>query len=95
MQPDVDDEADAKAEQTSAPQGPRDDVSRTMDLLVWGRKNGFRIGPTVKVGTVEILVQDVRLDKREALRGDRGDDASIDIVTAHGGGDAPADGTTG
>jgi hypothetical protein len=97
IQPDVDDPpATAPAR---PPKRERDDVDRVMALLEWGRKRGFQIGPSVEVGTVKLMVRDLRPALREKLGDDQDDEEHVplsDIMAEHGAGaDVPVEGTTG
>lgn len=44
-----------------APPPPDSPVAHIVWLLEYGRKRGFRIGPTVQVGDTIVQVQDMRL----------------------------------
>jgi len=91
--PDLDDEADAKPKDLSC----TDSVERVIRLLEWARKGGYAIGPTVQVGDVIMNVQDLRLARREALRGEKGRQPERTIYQEHGldDDDEPVDGTVG
>lgn len=52
---------DADEEGNDLPVPPADsDVGQLIYLLEYGRKRGFRIGPTVQIGNVVIQVSDLR-----------------------------------
>ena len=52
---------DADEEGNDLPVPPVDsDVGQLIYLLEYGRKRGFRIGPTVQIGNVIIQVSDLR-----------------------------------
>lgn len=40
-----------------------DDAARAARLLEWARRNGFRIGPMLVVGTIQMQVADIRQEK--------------------------------
>lgn len=70
------------------------DVASAIKLLEWARAKGFRIGPTLHVGSVTMQVSDVRQLKLEAL--DRGGPVDDGPYAEAGLGDAePAEGTIG
>lgn len=89
--PDVDDDAATPPKQ---PAGTHD-VDHAIRLLEWGRRNGFIIGPTLKVGETTMQVQDLRVIKREGLRGDVPPDKGIYAEHGLDDDDVPADGTSG
>ena len=39
---------------------PLSDAGQLTMLLEWGRKRGFRIGPIVRLGSIQLQVQDLR-----------------------------------
>lgn len=45
--------------------GPETDVGQLIYLLEWARQRGFRIGPTIQIGTVIVQVADKRASERE------------------------------
>ena len=49
------------------------DVGRLVYLLEWARRRGFRIGPTVRVGTLILQVQDLRQDEGQRIAGNEPD----------------------
>ena len=40
-----------------------DDAARAARLLEWARRNGFRIGPHLVVGAIQMQVADMRQEK--------------------------------
>lgn len=44
----------------------KDDVDEFIRLVTFARNNGYRIG-AVKLGSLQLAVEDLRLDKREGL----------------------------
>lgn len=67
------------------------DVQAALHLLEYARSRGFRIGPAVKVGCVEMLVADIRQGKI-----DMGDDRHGDSMPdPYEGTDDPEPGTAG
>jgi hypothetical protein len=42
---------------------PDSDLSQLIALLEYGRKRGFRIGPTVQVGSITTQIADLRQDE--------------------------------
>ncbi len=46
----------------------KEEIDQLMRWLLWSRKQGFLVGPTVQIGSVTVQVRDIRLAKREALR---------------------------
>lgn len=77
------------------PAKPTDhDVDHLMRLLSWARANGYRLGPTVQIGTVIANVADLRQLKREGLEGSVGEvDAGPYAEHGLSPHDVPADGT--
>lgn len=47
------------------PPSPDSDVMQLIYLLEYGRTRGFKIGPTVQIGTVIVQVADIRQAKME------------------------------
>lgn len=43
------------------------DLAQLIQLLEYGRKRGFRIGPTVQIGALTVQVADLRQDKVERI----------------------------
>lgn len=43
-----------------------DDVKAMIALLEYGRRRGFRFGPVIKIGSVELQVADLRDAKKES-----------------------------
>lgn len=74
---------------------PLHDVDHLMRLLKWGREQGIRIGPMVTIGEVSVQVTDVRQAKLEKFSKGEVEDIEVDILRASGGGDEPAEGTSG
>ncbi len=48
------------------PPPPDSDVGQAIYLLEYGRLRGFRLGPTIQIGSVILQVQDLRLDSKKA-----------------------------
>ncbi len=42
---------------------PESDLATLIQLLEYARRRGFRVGPTVKVGSIVTQVQDMRQDE--------------------------------
>jgi hypothetical protein len=62
---------------------PSSGVAQIITLLEYGRKRGFRIGPTVQVGDVIVQVKDLKQEEAYAIRnlpndGSIWDDAGFD-----------------
>lgn len=55
------------------------DLAQLIQLLEYGRKRGFRIGPTVQIGKLTVQVQDLRQDEVE-----RKDEPQMDAWAAAG-----------
>lgn len=47
------------------PPEPNSPVGQLIYLLEWGRKRGFRIGPTVQIGDVILQVRDLREERQD------------------------------
>lgn len=61
-------------------------------LLEYGRKRGFRIGPTVKIGEVTVQVRDLRQERQMSLENqqdapDLDPDSDIGVLLTGGSGD--------
>lgn len=55
------------------PVDPASPIGQLIYLLEWGRKRGFRIGPTVQIGDTIVQVRDLR----EQVQGERAPEGSI------------------
>lgn len=44
---------------------PNADVVALVYLLTWARASGFRVGPTIRVGSLVLQVQDLRQARKE------------------------------
>jgi hypothetical protein len=72
---------------------PTTDVDEFIRLVTFCRNNGYRIG-AVKLGSLELAFQDLRLDKREGLAAPDHQPRE-DMWTAAGMDAPPVDGTVG
>ena len=63
------------------PIDPTTDVGMLVQLLEWGRRRGFKIGPTIQVGTVTVQVEDIRL-RENARAGEKKPDEGDIYVNA-------------
>ncbi len=57
------------------------EVAQLKVLLEWARREGFRLGPELTVGSISVKVADLRLAKREGLRGP---EPEMSILSEHG-----------
>jgi hypothetical protein len=68
------------------PPAPDTDVALIIYLLEYGRKRGFRIGPTLKVGETVLQVADLRQAQQSASEGSVPDiEPGSDMATLLGG----------
>ena len=71
---------DADEDGNAVPLPPDEsDLAQLIQLLEYGRRRGFRIGPTVQIGKLTVQVADLRQDEHE-----RTDEPQVDAWAAAG-----------
>lgn len=70
---------------TLPPPGPGTDVANIIYLLEYGRKRGFQIGPTLKIGETVLQVHDLRQAQQRAGESAPDIEPGSDMATLLGG----------
>lgn len=65
----------------SPPRSVTTDVDELLRLMAEARKQGYRIGPEVTIGSVSVKIRD---EKLSASLGLRGPEPEMSILTEHG-----------